>query len=386
MGSSRVNGFRLLIFIAVVIVFFMRPFALGLDNSLYSTIALLIVALLINIVLPATNSKGGYILFNLVFFYVLDIVGRAFLAGIFGVMSFASVGQALIVFLLFQNEKVKAYFFKYLKNIFLVLCVLGIVNFILETMFSQDKLLLMSDLSYNNNTYSFNLYFPLSWSGMNWLIPGQSVISGTHVRQYYFFIEPGMVPTFFVAMMFIILSNPKEKNKIFKIVLLSVGVLLTFSLGGIVVFMSAMVVYMLLGVQMHGRKKILYVLLAFFFIYLTWYAYNYMPIFGKMARMEISQQSVDSIETHENVGNYVLIGSTLIWLLGWRLSKYKSNRRCYLTIVFILGIGYLSNYIGFTTLATIFLFWDNAMDKGAITSANTQRVLLNNFDNNKYRT
>lgn len=313
--------------------------------------------------MPKTLYKGNQVLKTMIVFYILNIISLL-LTGAFGITNLVSLLQLFMVFLLFQSKEVMNYYFKYLKNVFLLLCVLGIINFILETIYTPEKLLLLKDITYNDNTYTFELYLPLCWSQMHWFIPGDTVFSGEHIRQCYFFIEPGMVPTFFVATIFIILNTPNEKSKWLKLTILTLGIFLTFSLGGVIILFSSLCVYMFLGsMGQRGKKKnkLLYFLLAIGLIFLTWYAYNYMPIFGKAYRMELSEQSVDSLETHENVSHYIIISVALLWLLGWKLRKYKTDKRCYLTIVFILGVGYLSNYIGYTTLATIFLFWDAEM-------------------------
>jgi len=91
---------------------------------------------------------------------------------------------------------------------------------------------------------------------------------------------------------------------------------------------------------------------------IAWYVYNYMPLFGKQARLESSGLQAESMEMHENVGNYIIASVVIMWILAWRMARFKKDKVTFLTIAFILGIGYMSNYIGYTTLATMFYFWD----------------------------
>lgn len=352
---TQVKRIRFLILCTVLITFFMRPFALGLDNSVISTLVLFAVSLLISAVTTPNMYARGKIFVLMLLFYAINIVSLLVL-GAFSVTNLVSLFQLVIVFLLFQSKEVMYYFFYYLKYTFLILCVLGILNFILETIYSPDSLILLKGLTYNEKVYTFDLYFPLTWSNMQWLIPGDSLFSGFHARQYYFFVEPGMAPTFLTAMIIIIINNSKEKNKVKKVLILTLGLLLTFSLGGIVILVSSLGVYYFLN---HYKNFSLWKLIvAVGFVALTLYAYEYMPIIGRAARVEISAQSAESIETHENVSYYIASSVLIMGLLGLILTRYKKSKSAYLTIVYILCVGYLSNYIGFTTLATMFLFWD----------------------------
>lgn len=349
---------KFLVFVAVVLTFFIRPFALGLNNSLLTNALMLGVAVLISISTQATmyNRKQNlllvlsiYLLFALYNSISRESIGKSFLP----------VLQVATVFLLFRNYSVMRLYFKYLKNIFLLLIILAIVNFALELFYGdREKLALISDIVYLNGTYEFSLYFPLTWSKMGWDLVGDFLFAGTHSRQYFFFIEPGMVPPFFTAFIYMVWNDESEKRKWLQTALFIVGILMTFSTGGPLIMLLSVPVWYLS--KNRSKLSIFTIVLVAVGLYVAWYAYNYMPFFGRMAKLDVSAGAAESIETHESFGVYILVGVGLIAF--WGLLSIKTKHNTVLPIVFasIIALGYMSNYIGFTFLATTLLFWDDA--------------------------
>jgi len=272
-------------------------------------------------------------------------------------MAIMNVVQLISVYLMFKNYSVMHLYFKYLKNIFLVLIVLAIINFILEcNVPDRSNLAILKDITYQNKSYEFSLYFPLSWSKMGWIIGGNLPISGVHNRQYYFFVEPGMAPPFFTAFIFMIWNNDREKRKWIKIIIFLIGILLTFSTGGpLILFLSLAVWY----ASKHRNKfSITSIVLFALGISFAWYAYNYMPVFGRMAKIEYTAGTAESIETHENVTTAVAYGVVLLVIYGLMALKLKKDKVMSVVFTAIVALGYMSNYVGYTTLATMILFWD----------------------------
>lgn len=346
---------QFLVFLAVILTFFVRPFALGLDNSLLTNLLLLIVSGLIAASTKLSLYNNGRIFFVVFSLYVIYAFYNIIYQG-FSITNIFPILQVVTVYLLFRNYAVLRLYFKYLKNIFLILIILAIVNFVLEFTLDRDSLLLIKDISYQNGVYEFSLFFPLTWTQMGWNLIGDSFFSGFHSRQYFFFIEPGMAPPFFTALIFILWSDEKEKHKWLQTVLFIIGIFLTFSTGGPLIFVLAISIWYLM--KKRQRMSIITLALVGIGIFAAWYAYNYMPFFGKLAKMEASAGAELSIETHETFGIKIIVGVGLLVVHALASLKLKYDKVTPIVIAACIALGFMSNYIGYTTLATIFLFWD----------------------------
>lgn len=266
------------------------------------------------------------------------------------------IGEIVLGYLICRNINVMNYYFKYLKNVFIVLIISASITFVLGLFIDLDSLKIIRDLSYTDGEYNFSLYFPISWSNNLWYIGDY-----TFAREYFFFIEPGMVPAFFTAFMYIILVTPGEKYKGLQIGLFTFGILLTFSTGGPLILLSSIAIYYLAKNYSHlSVKKICIAVLV---LGIAWYAFNYMPFFGKEAKVGLSDASSEAVDIHNSVlKSYVLIATIIMWACGLFMGNYKNNRQVSWTIAYLMGIGFLSNYIGYTTLSTLFLLWDQSRD------------------------
>lgn len=349
---------KLLTFMAVILTFFVRPFALGLDNSLITNVMLLAVAVLISIRTPTTLYNHQKVLRVTLLIYLIFAFYNGIANGSFE-KSFFPVLQVVTVYLIFRNYSVMRLFFKLLKGIFIVLIILALINFVLVVLTGdKDSLVLIKDIRYLKDTYEFSLYFPLTWSEMGWNIFGNFDFSAFFPRQYYFFIEPGMVPPFFTAFIFILWSDKNEKHKWMQTFIFIIGIIMSFSTGGPLILMFSISLWYL---SKNKSKLSLFTIILFAIgICVAWYAYNYMPFFGRQAKMEISAGTQLSIETHETFAGNIIVGVALLAVYGLISLKIKYDKVLPVVITAIIALGYMSNYIGFTTLATMFLFWDSA--------------------------
>lgn len=344
-----------LVFLAVILTFFVRPFALGLDNSLLTNALLLFVASLVALNTPATLYNRKKVLAVILLLYLVYAIYEG-LRGSFE-KSFFPVLQVITVFLLFRNYAVMKLYFKYLKNFFLVLIILAIINAVLVIIYGDKEILaLIKDIQYLKGTYEFTLYFPLTWSRMGWTVEG-NLFSTIQARQYFFFVEPGMAPPFFTGLIYILWNDKDEKYKWLQTIIFIIGIFLSFSTGGPLILLLSLSVWYYFSKK--GKMSPLTIGLFALGIYLAWYAYNYMPYFGRQVKMELSAGTQTSIETHETFGEYILFGVSLIVIMGIISLKIKYNKVLPIVMAAIIALGYMSNYIGFTTLATIFLFWDS---------------------------
>lgn len=347
---------RVLVLISVLLTFFVRPFALGLDSSLLSNILLLVVSVIVASQVQATmpnRNKIFYMLFSIYILYsIINVV-----TGTFSITNLYPLLQVISVYLLFKNYEVMCLYFKCLKNTFLTLIVLAVIGFLLECYYGNtNNLLLIKDITYVNRTYEFSLYFPFSWSRMSWYIDGDSFFAGEHMRQYFFFVEPGMAPPFFISCIFILWSDEKEKFKWIQTIVFLLGLFLTFSTGGPLILLVSISVWYF---SKNYRKMPVWSIALFVIgLYIAWYAFNYMPIFGRQAKIDLGSSTAGSIEEHENVSSSVFAASILMVLYGILSLKYKFNKSVTMVISAVMALGYMSNYIGYTTLATMFLFWD----------------------------
>lgn len=316
---------------------------------------LLGVGYLIAIQTPATMYNHKKNLLVIIFIYVTYAIFISVTKESIG-KSFLPVLQVFSVYLLFRNYSAMHLFFRYLKKIFIILIILSIINVTLELIIGDvQKLELISNIEYQEGTYEFDLRFPLTWSSM---FMRDSGINFYLPRQYYFFIEPGMVSPFFTMMIYVLWNDETEKNKWIQTIIFVIGILLTFSTGGpLILIISVAVCYLI-----KNKTKLSLFIIALFTlgVYMAWYAYNYMPLFGRMAKMELSRGSAASIESHESFGLHLIVGVVLIALCGLVFMKTKHNKTLPLVIIACISLGYLSNYIGYTTLATMFLFWDDS--------------------------
>lgn len=259
--------------------------------------------------------------------------------------------------MLLSNEDVRYYLFKYYRTIIQIFIILAIINFCMGSLYGVDSQLIAKDFIKTNN-YEYSLYFPLTSSNNLWFFPDDiPLIGGVHLRQYFFFVEPGMVPPFFISLIFIIFTSNTITYKFLKIVLIIVGVFLTMSTGGPLLLFFSLSVYYLFS---RKRKLSLTTLaLVISFVFVSYYSYNYMPFFGKQAKMEMSASQAESIETHENILSFVLYQTIVIAIMSLIIMRYKCSKNVFITIGSLLCLGNLSNYILFTPLSTIFLFWDD---------------------------
>lgn len=344
------------VMLSILAIFLARPCALGLVYSVFGY-CLLIVS---SIYLYNTTKTTSYNYANnckvmFAFYLLYAVVDFALFFEIYH----ATIHLIIFVFIcmMFRNEEVRFCFFSYFKNfiIFLVLC--AIINFLLENFFDVDALLIVQDYVKTDN-YQYSLYFPLTSSNNLWYFPENiPIIGGVHVRQYYFFVEPGMVPPFFLSLIYIILPTYNQKSKkIVDITVIIIGVFLTMSTGGPIMLFASVAVY-----YFYSRKKkfsIFSLALVTAFAFFAYYSYNYMPYFGKQAKIEMNAAQAESIETHENILSYVLYQTAIIACMALFQYKNKFCKKQFITIASLLCIGNLSNYIMFTPLSTIFLFWD----------------------------
>jgi len=372
---------KLLVFAAVILTFFVRPFALGLDNSLYTNMLLLLVGLIVALSTPGTLYNGKKIFILIFSIYLSYSLYKFITSG--NVVSFLTLLQVISVYILFRNYQVMQLFFKYLKNVFLLLIVLGIINFGLECLKNgPDSLLMIRDIPYGKGVYEFSLFFPLTWSKALWYIPGSSIISGVHQRQYFFFIEPGMAPTFFIASLYLLWNDEKEKYKILQTIIFIIGILITFSTSGPLILIFSLSIWYFFK---RNEKKFSPVSLAFFVvgIYFSWYAFNYMPVFGRQAKVELSASMAASVETHEAIlHSAIMVGVALLGLYGYFAMKYKQNKVLTIVITSIIALGYISNYVGYTTLATMFLFWDKTQKRTLEDKNGKFNSKMNRYHNN----
>lgn len=332
---------------------------MGTEYSTFGYISLLLLTFFLGKSVSTTCAHYNKICITVFVFYLLDMfyIGTP-------KHFFVLTTEFLIASQLFKNNGVKYYFFKYYKNVVLFLIVMGVTNFVLELFYDVSSLIIVDNINWGKE-YSFKLSFPLSWSEMGWHIADDfSLFAGAHMRQYFFFIEPGMAPPFFISLIYIIWKSSFEKKKALQISILVLGVLLTFSTGGPLMLFMSMAIY-----YFFSRKKkfsIGTILISIGFVVIAYLAFNYMPGFGRQAKIDLNPNTADSIETHENVIGYVLVGVALLGSMSLIISKYVFQKPVYMTIAGLMCLGYLSNYIGFTTLSTMFFFWDNPYEANDI--------------------
>lgn len=354
---GKFTGFhKLVILLIVILTFFMRPFVFGLDSKI-ALIPLFLLGLLL-LTLPQTNKNIIKNIKILSFFYFVFFVGLMISdPGVTVLNCIPYIGEIVLAFLICHNIKAMRYYFKYLKNVFILLIISAIITFILGFFYDLDTLKVIRDLSYTDGEYNFSLYFPLSWSQNLWYIGDY-----TFAREYFFFVEPGMVPAFFTAFIYIIIHSSEVKHKKLQISLFVIGILLTFSTGGPLILLSSCAIYYL--AKNYSNLSLKKICVAAIFLGIAWYAFNYMPFFGKEAKVGLSDASSEAVDIHKSVlQSYVLIATFIMWACGFFLGLYKNNRQVSWTIAFLMGLGYLSNYIGYTTLTTLFLLWDQSEEE-----------------------
>lgn len=353
-STSRIN--KILIGLIVILLFITRPFAFGAEYSIYGYSLILFFALIINSNTKKDIFVHGKVCSVILVYYFIELIFNPSIK-----FALVLLVDILVVFWLFSNSSIIYYFFKYFKNLILLLVILGIINFILDLTYGYEKLLWIENIQLFNGTYSYDLFYPFTLTSMLWPFPPDvPIIGGLHPRQYYWFLEPGMVPPFFISLIYIIWNTPQERQKVFQIVLLSIGILLTYSTGGPLMFFLSISVY-----YFFSRKKkftLSSLLIAAVLLGIAYYAYNYMPFFGKQDKINLSAGTAESVATHETIPQYVLIGGFLLIAMGYHILKYKKKKAVCMTIASLMFIGYFSNYIGYTLLATMFYFWDIPVD------------------------
>lgn len=356
---------KFLVLLSVLVTCFIRPFALGLWFSFAGFAILFIISFLLQCWVRHDNYKvTSKFIFVLLFGYFMEFL--LYQTDVMYKSFFTLIGQVIIIFMLFSNKAVMSLFFTYFKRVFFLLCILGICNFVLECFYDIEKLQIMTLDSHNQGfEYIYYLSYPLSLSYMSWYIPESNLpllrsLCGQHVRQNFFFIEPGIAAIIIVLMIHYLLSLPNESHKKIKITILMISLFLTFSTTGPIIFFLSLFFRYLASNRNHLSIKtvIASVILAF----MAYYAYLYMPIFGKIDKMNYGN-AAESLEKHSNVQTYVIGGTILLAVIGLYISKFKENVTLYLTILGILCVGYLSNHVAYTNLATMFLFYDNNNEK-----------------------
>lgn len=360
---------RYLVFQAVIATYLLRPFALGAEYPVIGLILLSISSFLLAITLPHDNKGISSNAIILLSFYLIDTI-IILATGTGGETAYTKFGYVVLGAILFSNKLVTRLFFRYFKSTVLLLIICSIITYILEFFIPEQQLLIKD---FNAGTYEFSLYYPLSLTSSKWNIESAAVslLTGTHIRNNYFFIEPGMVPPFFSALIFLIYDSSTEKHKGFQITLLLIGILLTFSTAGPLILLSSCGVYYFLRSYQNKRLSLKTFIIVLIMIFFAYYAFEYMPSFGRQAKMGLSNAQAESMETHQQVLLYVIIGVAINAICAIFCSFKKSNYALYLTMAWGLCVGYLSNYIAFTLVFSLFLLWgDNKVHKNQLISGN----------------
>lgn len=358
--NNRINHLtftqKLAVIIALISLLFLRPYAFGLVYSIVGYILLLFSSIYLYITKPQTSynhRKIGKII--LVFYLINSAIDFYMFLDLYH--AFISLFVFFVIYMLLSNEDVRYYLFKYYRTIVQIFIILAIINFYMVSIYGIDSQLIAKDFIKTDN-YEYSLYFPFASSNNLWFFPDDiPLIGGVHLRQYFFFVEPGMVPPFFISLIFIIFASNTIIHKALKIVLIIVGVFLTMSTGGPLLLFFSLAVYYFFS----RKRKLSLTTLVFVmsFVFVSYYSYNYMPFFGRQAKMEMSVSQAESIETHENILSFVIYQTIVIAIMSLILMRYKCSKNVFITIGSLLCLGNLSNYILFTPLATIFLFWDD---------------------------
>lgn len=345
---------KLFVFLAVVATFFTRPFALGAEYSYYGYFFLLLISLILSSFIKQDNIYHNKNIKIVLIAYVCAFVFNPDINFLLVLLMLIT-----IAYLLFSNRNSVYLYFKYIKNVFLVLIVCSIINFILENSVNPDSLILIDNIRYGE--YTFKLTFPFSWTRMIWYLPEEvPYIGGFHYRQYYFFIEPGMVPPIFVSFIYILLNDPNEKYKSIQVALFIIGNLLTFSTSAPLMFFASIAVYYF--VKSNKRFSVKNIIISILLAAVAYYVLFYMPFIGVNAKSEISADSADSIEMHSTFPYFVQISAVITAVACYVMSKFKIKNVTYIIIASLMCLGILANYIAYTALFTFFLLWDDNLN------------------------
>lgn len=352
-SGSLPSSYKVLAFIAVVTTFFIRPFAMGLEYSIPGYIICAIIGLMVFNSLPHTTKNASKIYVAILITYVI-----ATLFTTIDLRDFITrIGGSTIAYLLCANQKFLQTYFRYFINAMIFICACAIGNFILEIFFPIESLQICH-IDFPEDQYEYYLSYPFSLSKMmlrfDYSVEGiLSFLIGEHQRQYLFFVEPGMAPPFIMSIACILYYN-RTKHFPLKIAVLIIALFFTFSTTGVLVFMAAILIYYFF---MHKKKfSIKYIITYAVMTVGALYGYLYMPIFGRNAKLDSS--AAISVETHENVVGYVLVGMIFLVPLCLYLRRLKRNPSLFIIIACLLLIGYMANYIAFTFAFTMFLFYD----------------------------
>lgn len=347
------NIYRIISLIAVLSTFFIRPFAMGLEYSIPGFIVCAILGYYVYNTLPHTTKNSKKIFILIFWFYLIATL----LTSLDPRDYITRLGGATIAYMLCCNQTFMQLYFRYFKNMMLFICICAIINFVLEMFFSVDSLQICH-IDFPEDQYEYYLSFPFSLSKMmlsfdNSIEGALNFLIGDHRRQYLFFVEPGMAPPFIMGLACILYYN-RSKRFVIQIVILIVALFFTFSTTGVLLFLASIFLYYFFT---HKHKfSIRFILICAGMGLATIYGYLYMPVFGRNAKLNSSAGV--SIEDHEHIMGYVYIGTIVLLVLCFIIRRYKKASNFFMIISCLLLVGYLANYIAFTFLFTMFLFYD----------------------------
>ena len=352
MSMTLHPSYKILAFIVVICTFFIRPFAMGLDYSIPGYAICAVIGFVVYNTLPHT-THNAFKIFKYVFFSYL-LITLLTTRDIFDFVTRA--GAPIIAYMLCANKAFMQLYFKYFKYAMLFIALCAICSFILEIFYPIDSLQI-KHIAFPEDEYEYDLSFPFSLSLM--LVQYDNVsdimsyVLGEHSRQNLFFVEPGMSPTFLILLIILIYYN-REKNGWIQILVFFLAMITTFSTTGLILVSAGAVSYYM--IMNKDKLNFKHILIGAILAIVSIYAYLYMPLFGRNAKLESSAGV--SVEDHENIMGYVIVGEIILVIVLYMISRLKKTPSVFQVISVILLVGYLANYIAFTFLFTVFLFYD----------------------------
>ena len=346
---------KILIGIAVLAFFLLRPMAFGNEYSEIGLLLLLGVSLIVfSITKGSNNLRLNFKIFRYLVVASFPIVATLLFAqnpiGFQAVLITLITGFSLS--LLFCKQDHIMYFFSFFSLVITLICASAIITYILSLNGSYESFLL-KEFEFERNKYIFSIYYPFSVIYTEFNTGAVKLLRFSH-----FFVEPGIAPSFISAVLLIVIKFEKKKFlKWIKIFILLTGIILTFSTA----------IFPVLGIGMlfflHSRspfsmKKIIFSVILIAISYLLFLK---VPYFGFADKSVTHGSSFEDRITYWNdtSENFVKFTSAFVCIILLYLVAKLKNDKWFFYAIFtpILATGFI-NVVWLTPLFIAFLFYD----------------------------
>jgi hypothetical protein len=264
-----------------------------------------------------------------------------------------SIISSFMAMLIFNDEERKKVFFNLYINFILLLCLSSIITYIISYPNDYYRYILRV-FNFKRNQYSFVIFFPFS---VIYRLFQTNIISLP--RFTHFFVEPGIAPCFITSVIVLVLKTKKSFFKYFKIFILSIGLLITFSTSIFPVLGLGIFFYYISNNFIFNVKTFILIILI---ITVAFQLFLKIPYFGFLDKSLTHGSSFNDRIIYWNKGleNFSFIVTSFINVfIVFKILYLKNNKIFFLAVFLPIFFTGFINVVWLTTSYIVFLYYDS---------------------------